>query len=113
MARFAGCLFDMDGLLLDTERVGLDAFVSVMGQEGVATGLAEAFYRRVIGTSGDATRAALFSEFPAAKGGSVGLLSRWFGAGSCGGPKAGPGAVSGRCGSLEPRARGLRRLRRQ
>jgi HAD superfamily hydrolase (TIGR01509 family) len=44
-------LFDMDGLLLDTERVARDCFVQVAMQHGIPRHRAEPFFLTLIGTS--------------------------------------------------------------
>lgn len=46
-----GYLFDMDGLLLDTERVGLQAFLTVCEGYGIARVEAEPFFLSLIGGS--------------------------------------------------------------
>ncbi len=59
-----GCLFDMDGLLLDTERVGLDAFKTIVAAYGMGPAEAEAFYISVIGTSDANTQEQVRATFP-------------------------------------------------
>ena len=46
-----GALFDMDGLLLDTERLGMDVFCSVIAGHGLGAAEAEALYRSMVGKS--------------------------------------------------------------
>lgn len=48
---FDALLFDMDGLLLDTERVARDTFVALVTAHGVAADDAEAFFLTLVGTS--------------------------------------------------------------
>lgn len=49
-------LFDMDGLLLDTERLALAAFVEVTAPHGVDAVAAERFFLTLVGTSHAVTR---------------------------------------------------------
>ncbi len=62
-------VFDMDGLLLDTERIALRAFKAACSEVGVVVD--EAVYRRCIGTNPAATerilREGLGPEFPLAR----------------------------------------------
>ncbi|WP_186826961.1 HAD family hydrolase [Shimia ponticola] len=44
-----GVLFDMDGLLLDTERVGMQAFQETVAPLGMGSVQAEAFYLSLVG----------------------------------------------------------------
>lgn len=48
-------LFDMDGLLLDTERMFLDAFVDLTSQIGIDVSRADQFFRTLVGTSSHVT----------------------------------------------------------
>lgn len=48
-------LFDMDGLLLDTERMFLDAFVDLSSEIGIDIGRADQFFRTLVGTSSHVT----------------------------------------------------------
>lgn len=63
MAEFA-CLFDMDGLLLDTERVGLRVFERLAAAQGMAPEAASAFYLGLIGNTVAATLRAFEETFP-------------------------------------------------
>jgi len=51
MRQIHGCLFDMDGLLLDTERLGMAVFRDVMAGRGLSAADAEALYRSMVGVS--------------------------------------------------------------
>ena len=57
-------LFDMDGLLLDTERVGLLAFQEVVAPLGMAASAAKTMFLTLIGTSNAHTRSQLGKTFP-------------------------------------------------
>lgn len=58
----AAYLFDMDGLLLDTERLGLTCFVEVLADMGVAAERSQPFGLTLIGTAAPDARA-LLAEF--------------------------------------------------
>ena len=65
MARQAAALlFDMDGLLLDTERVALETFLEAVGPLGVPREVAEPFFLTLIGTSTRETRARVANFLP-------------------------------------------------
>ncbi|SHG25654.1 HAD family hydrolase [Cognatishimia maritima] len=51
MTSYAAYLFDMDGLLLDTERLFMVPLVTLAAREGIDASAAEAFYLDLIGTS--------------------------------------------------------------
>lgn len=61
MARPAAILFDMDGLLLDTERLIQDAMIAVMADLGFAMGSAD--YAELIGRPEPASRAIMQGRF--------------------------------------------------
>ncbi|MEM9756887.1 MAG: HAD family phosphatase [Pseudomonadota bacterium] len=61
---FAGALFDMDGLLLDTERLGQSAFVECVAGYGIARSAASGTYLELVGTSAATTRAVLADLLP-------------------------------------------------
>lgn len=60
----AALLFDMDGLLLDSERVARDAFLDVTAPHGVAADKAEAFFLTLVGTSHRETEAQVRDFLP-------------------------------------------------
>ncbi|MEL6532473.1 MAG: HAD family phosphatase [Pseudomonadota bacterium] len=64
MTAFSGCLFDMDGLLLDTERQGMAVFAALMAARGVPAAEAEAFYLTLVGTSIEHTERSLRARYP-------------------------------------------------
>jgi len=51
MTRIAAFLFDMDGLLLDTERLFMKSLITLTDKHGIDPAKAEAFYLGLIGTS--------------------------------------------------------------
>ncbi len=57
-------LFDMDGLLLDTERMFLQAFLELTAPLGIANAQADAFFRDLVGTSAQVTTARLDAFLP-------------------------------------------------
>lgn len=58
-------LFDMDGLLLDTERLFMKSFVEMAADYDVPADKAEAFFITLVGSSADKTTGALEAFFPA------------------------------------------------
>lgn len=60
----AAFLFDMDGLLLDTERMFMQAFVTLTSDLGIATHEAEAFFATLVGSSKEQTTARLRDFLP-------------------------------------------------
>ena len=65
---FTGALFDMDGLLLDTERVGLRSFQNVMAPLGMDSVAAHEFFLTLIGGTYAGTVSALGAVFPEKSG---------------------------------------------
>lgn len=61
-----GALFDMDGLLLDTERVGMAVFCDVIATFGLPTDAAEKLYRSVVGKSLEKSQEAILEVLPGA-----------------------------------------------
>ncbi|MEM1273587.1 MAG: HAD family phosphatase [Pseudomonadota bacterium] len=59
-----GALFDMDGLLLDTERVGMHVLRDVIAPYGHTTAQSDAIYLGLVGTSQEYTAAALRRAAP-------------------------------------------------
>lgn len=57
-------LFDMDGLLLDTERVALASFLDATGPLGVPQEQAEQFFLTLVGTSSAVTHARVAEFLP-------------------------------------------------
>lgn len=59
MTRPDAYLFDMDGLLLDTEQAFLDAALTLLVPRGFAPARVEAFFVSLVGSNNETTRAAL------------------------------------------------------
>lgn len=57
-------LFDMDGLLLDTERMFLDAFLEITAEIGIPEPSAKSFFLDLVGTSSNVTTARLDAFLP-------------------------------------------------
>jgi len=64
LADIEALLFDMDGLLLDTERVFMEALVEVSCPYGIEADTASAFFLKLIGTSADETSRRLKAFLP-------------------------------------------------
>lgn len=64
LADIDALLFDMDGLLLDTERVFMEAFVVLCAELSIGQEDAERFYKSLIGTSSQQTDTALRDFLP-------------------------------------------------
>ena len=64
MTPLRAALFDMDGLLLDTERVGMDVFRALMSAYDVTAAVSDALYLEVVGTSHANTRARVVETVP-------------------------------------------------
>ena len=64
LSRPAAFLFDMDGLLLDTERMFMQAFVTLTSEIGIAAERAEAFFATLVGSSSAHTTARLVEFLP-------------------------------------------------
>ncbi len=64
LIRPSAFLFDMDGLLLDTERMFLRAFVTLTNDMGIVQQDAEAFFATLVGSSSAHTTAALTAFLP-------------------------------------------------
>ncbi|SLN11010.1 HAD family hydrolase [Pseudooctadecabacter jejudonensis] len=62
---YEALLFDMDGLLLDTERLFMEALVKVAAPFGYDDAAVRAFFLTLIGTSAEKTTAALADFVPA------------------------------------------------
>lgn len=60
----AALFFDMDGLLLDTEKAGMIAFTQITRPFEIAIEEAEAFYASLVGTSSAATQARVAEFIP-------------------------------------------------
>ncbi|MFY0597171.1 MAG: HAD family phosphatase [Cognatishimia sp.] len=65
MTRIAAFLFDMDGLLLDTERLFMKSLITLTDKHGIDPAKAEAFYLDLIGTSAAETSRQLKRFLPA------------------------------------------------
>ena len=64
MTKPAAFLFDMDGLLLDTERLFLQSFLKLTGQIGIPSTVAEPFFMTLVGTSSKTTSIRLAELLP-------------------------------------------------
>ncbi|MEM1234146.1 MAG: HAD family phosphatase [Pseudomonadota bacterium] len=59
-----GALFDLDGLILDTEAVGMEAFSDVTGPMGMDKDRSDEIYLTLIGLSGETANARISALFP-------------------------------------------------
>lgn len=64
LSRPEAFLFDMDGLLLDTERMFMQAFVTLTSELGIEVSEAEAFFATLVGSSSAHTTAKLAAFLP-------------------------------------------------
>lgn len=64
MSDARGLLFDMDGLLLDTEKVAQSAFVEVTAPYGVAKAMAAELFLHLVGGTASQTRSLLVEALP-------------------------------------------------
>ena len=79
MALPAACLFDMDGLLLDTERLFLQVALDLTGPRGLDPDATTTFFLSLVGSSSTATRARLIDFLPEDWGIDA-FYSEWHGA---------------------------------
>lgn len=64
MVRPDALLFDMDGLLLDTERIAQETFADLAPAYGMPRATAQAFFLTLVGTSNSVTRQRLAAALP-------------------------------------------------
>lgn len=76
MMKPAAFLFDMDGLLLDTERVFMDLSIELTADYGIGAEDARSFFLSLIGSSGATTRQRLAEFLPGQHNGDA-LYAKW------------------------------------
>lgn len=65
----SGCIFDMDGLLFDTERIFQDYWRVIAAERGIV--LADSFITEITGTSGEMMNRILEKYYHTEDGGEI------------------------------------------